>query len=240
VKSSNHGFPAFPLAGPLVPAFFLRRPNRFGAYLDTPDGERYVHVPASGRMGELLVPGARVLYHPSDHPARATRGELLLVEYQGRWVSIEANLAARLAAWLLRSRLIPELSAYVQVQPEVRRGESRLDFRLTGPDLPTCWVEVKSVTLVEDGVACFPDAPTDRGTKHLHELTAAVQAGERAVALFIVQRDDARVLEPNRRTDPAFAAALAAAQAAGVDILCYTCKVEPPTIQVLRRINTKI
>ena len=217
---------------PLRPALFRRRLNRFAAEVSLNGETVLAHVPSSGRLRELFLPGAEVWLQPVASPRRKTAFTLKLVRAQnGVLVAIDTQLTNRLAGEGLRAGRFAPWQAYSNVRGEVRRGDSRLDFLLTA-GARRCWVEVKSVTLVEDGVARFPDAPTARGRRHLAELTAARQAGEAAGLLFLVQREDGVSFAPNERTDPAFAAALWQAQAAGVVVRAYRCRVTPESVAV--------
>lgn len=217
----------------LLPGRFIERPHRFGAYVDIQGEVRYVHVAASGRMRELLFPGNRVLVQ--DRPAGKTRGRLAFAWHNGGWVSTDAQLPGRVARALLLDRRLPPFAGYTQVRPEYTYGESRLDFRLDGgpPGTPPCLIEVKSVTLVVDGEARFPDAPTARGARHLAELARARAEGYRAAVLFIIQREDGLVLVPNAPQDPDFCQALQDAAAAGVEIHAYRARVVPPDLDVI-------
>jgi len=201
---------------------FLARPNRFIA-LCTVDGvEQRVHVKNTGRLRELLVPGAEVLLSYSDAPGRKTAYDLRCVRSgDGDWVCIDSQLPNALAADYL-PQLLPGLQ---WLRAEQRYGESRFDFAFETADGPG-FAEVKGVTLLRDGVAMFPDAPTERGARHLRELTAARAAGYQALVLFIIQRKGARCLRPNVETHPDFAAALRDAAAAGVYICAVDCRVD--------------
>ncbi len=217
---------------PLQPAQFQRRLNRFVAEVSLGGEIVLAHVPSSGRLGELFLPGAEVWLQPAASPRRKTAYTLKLVRAAGGvLVAIDTQLTNRLVGAGLRAGRFAPWQTYPNVRAEVRRGDSRLDFLLTDGER-RCWVEVKSVTLVENSVALFPDAPTARGRRHLAELTAARQAGDAACVLFLVQREDGRFLAPNACTDPAFAGALWHAQAAGVVVLAYRCRVTPEFIAV--------
>ena len=194
-----------------------------------------LHLPNSGRMEELLVPGALGLARPRpEGEPRKTAGELILIRHAGRWVSVDARLPNELMAACLAAGALSPFAGYATWQREVRWGQGRIDFRLHRPgEGRGCLVETKSCNRVEGGVALFPDAPTARGARHLHELRAAVAQGWRAAVVWFVQRDDARELRPDARSDPAFARALAAAVAAGVEAYAYRCRVTPRRILVL-------
>lgn len=197
-------------------------------------------MPSSGRMRELLIPSARVYVLPAANPLRKTRYDLALVEYRGFLVSVNSHLPNDLTAEALSAGRIPELAGYTKVWREKVQGPSRLDFVLAWDDGTRCLLEVKSVTLVEDGVAKFPDAPTARGTRHLMELTAAAGQGERAVVLFMVQREDGQVFSPNDSADPEFGQALRWAAKNGVEILCYRCQVTLSGVQIDKKIPIRL
>lgn len=201
---------------------FLSRPNRFIALCAVDGIEQRVHVKNTGRLRELLVPGAEVLLSYSDAPGRKTTYDLRCVcSEDGDWVCIDSQLPNALAADYL-PRLLPELR---WLKAEQRYGESRFDFAFETAD-GLGFAEVKGVTLLRDGVAMFPDAPTERGARHLRELITARQAGYQAVVLFVIQRKGARCLRPNAETHPDFAAALREAAAAGVRICAVDCCVD--------------
>ncbi len=213
---------------PLIPARFLRRDNRFRATVAVNGREAWAHVPNSGRLDDLFVPGRPIYLHPVDNPARKTPYDLKLVQLPEALVSIDARLPNSIFAEAVAAGKLPEFSC-PGIQPEVRYGDSRLDFRLEGPE-GVCWVETKSVTLVEDGVAYFPDVPTARGSRHLRELLAIVEGGERAAVVFIIQREDAVAFAPAASVDPLFAQTLAQVAAAGVEVRAYVCRVDMEAI----------
>jgi len=225
---------------PLAGGRFVRRPNRFAVEIETEAGEALtLHLPNSGRMTELLVPGAPVLYHPSRREGRRTAGDLLLIRHEGRWVSVDARMPNHLFRACFQGGALLGFEEYTELQAEVALAGSRIDFLLTGPGR-RCWVETKSCNLVEEGTALFPDAPTLRGTRHLLELQQAVAAGDRGAVIFFIQRDDARRFSPHRQADPDFADALAAAAAAGVAVSAFRCRVDPQAIQVLDRVPVEL
>jgi len=204
----------------LLPAFFVGRPNRFIVEAVLEDGRRVrAHLADPGRLRELLLPGAPLRLRPVPAvPARKTRFTVALVrspEPPRAWVSVDTNLANTLAEGLLHRGAVRGIGSRWELRREVRRGASRFDFLLTRRDEELV-VEVKSVTLVEKGIARFPDAPTARGTRHIRELSEMARNGGRALVLFIVQRSDARAVRANPAIDPGFAAELAAARSTGV------------------------
>ena len=191
-----------------------------------------VHVANSGRLRELFEPGRRLLLAPAPGEHRKTQYDLALVDLGHTLVSADARLPNALVAEALQAGALQPYTEYPEVRREVTYGESRLDLALEGP-AGRCYLETKSVTLVEDGgVAMFPDAPTTRGVKHLHTLAQAAAEGHRAGAIFVVQRGDATSLTPHDDSDPEFGKALREAKAAGVDVLAYRCSVTPEEISL--------
>ena len=211
------------------PGVFQARPNRFIAMVELDGETRRCHVPNTGRLRELLLPGAVVWCQFHPEPGRKTAWTLLAVEHRGTVVNIDSQIPNRLAAAFVRSGglgLMPD-----RVQPERTFGDSRLDlYYEAGP--VRGFAEVKGVTLNEDGTARFPDAPTERGVKHLHSLVRAVEAGYRAAALFVIQRSDVTRFEPNQARDPAFARALREAAAQGVEVRALICTVTPGALEI--------
>jgi sugar fermentation stimulation protein A len=208
-------------------------------------GERIeaAHLPNSGRLGELLTPGRKVWLAPADlqrSPQRRTAYDLALVEFAGRLVSVDARLPGKLVDAALRQGHLAGFEGYTTVRREVRLGESRMDFWLAGPGQAPCWVEVKSVTLVEHSTARFPDAPTLRGQRHVRELAQVVEKGTRAAVVFVVQRDDATGFRPHDVADPAFGRMLRQAARAGVEVYAWRCRVSRQGIQLTEAIPVQL
>lgn len=206
---------------------FIRRLNRFAVEIATATAASLrLHLPNSGRLRELLVPGAEVRWLPRPERQGVTVGDLLLVAYQGRWVCVDARVPNQLAEALLGQGLWPgPLPSIQKLRREVTAGESRFDLGWQGKE-GQGFLEVKSVTLVVEGEGRFPDAPTTRGTRHLQHLAELSRQGYWTGVLFIIQRDDALTFVPNHATDPAFAAALSSAAGAGVHIAAALCPVD--------------
>jgi len=223
----------------LHPATFIRRDNRFRASIRLDGQIVAAHVPNSGRLGELFRPGAAIWVVRRPAPGRKTCCDLTLVEYQGQLVSVDSRLPNKLVAEALSRNILPPFAAYPQHRPEVRTGASRLDFLLSGP-AGRCWLETKSVTLVENGIALFPDAPTERGIRHLEELAALRAGGDRAAALFVIQRNDASAFSPHPSAHPAFAEALRRANAQGVEIYAWRCRVSLDAIELAESIPVRL
>ena len=205
----------------MVRGTFLSRPNRFIAHIKIDGGEEICHVKNTGRCRELLTPGATVWCQAFDNPNRKTKYDLICVKKGDLLINMDSqapNIAAK--EWLQAGGLgeIQDLKA------EYTHGDSRFDFSFL-KDGKRCFLEVKGVTLEHDGVCAFPDAPTERGVKHLQGLTAAVDAGYGAFVLFVVQMADMKYLRPNDDTDPAFGEALRIAAESGVTVLAMDCAV---------------
>jgi sugar fermentation stimulation protein A len=214
------------IAARLIPATFVKRDNRFRATVRVEGHPLWAHLPNSGRLRELLVPGRRVLLKTAQAPGRRTAYDLLMVDLDRTLVCVDARLPSRLLYESVRAGRLAEFAGYAEVRREVTYGQSRLDLVLEGgPDGGRCFIEAKSVTLVENGVALFPDAPTQRGRRHLGELARARAEGHRAAVVFVVQRDDAVRFSPHDEADPAFGQALREAAQAGVEVYAYQCKV---------------
>lgn len=211
--------------GEILPAVFLSRPNRFIAHVLVEGEEVVCHVKNTGRCRELLRPEARVWLEKGTNPKRKTAYDLVTVEKGHRLVNMDAQAPNKIfGEWAL------QLEAGIRsVRPEVAFEDSRLDFLLE-TEQGRHYVEVKGVTLEEGGHVFFPDAPTERGVRHLHTLMRAVEQGHRATVFFVVQMADVLDFSPNDSTDPAFGQALRQAAAAGVQVLAFTCQVTPEEV----------
>jgi len=220
----------------MVPGTFLSRPNRFIAHIEIDGQTEIVHVKNTGRCRELLPPGAQVWCQRAGNPARKTKFDLITVQKGPRLINMDSqapNIAAR--EWLLSGGL-GEISG---LRPETSHGDSRFDFSFL-KDGKQCFLEVKGVTLETDGVCAFPDAPTERGAKHLKGLQQAVQEGFGGYVLFVIQMSDVKYLHPNDATDPAFGKALREADAAGVHILAMDCAVTENTMEIRKGVLVKL
>jgi len=221
----------------VVEAVFRDRPNRFIALCDVGGETVRCHVKNTGRCRELLLPGARVLLCPAAGPGRRTAFDLVAV-YKGELlVNVDSLAPNRVLGEALRAgRVIPGVT---RVLAEQKFGASRFDFRAESP-AGTTYVEVKGVTLEEDGICRFPDAPTERGTRHLRELVSAVEQGCGAMAAFVIQMAGMRALRPNRETDPAFADALRAAAERGVEVRAFGCAVSPEGMELAAEVPVEL
>lgn len=210
---------------------FVARPNRFVARVETAAGEETVHVKNTGRCRELLIPGVTVYLSRSGNPARKTAFDLIAVEKGNRLINLDAQAPNQVfAEWAASGGFLPEVTA---LRREYVYGDSRLDFCLETPE-GRHLVEVKGVTLEEGGRAFFPDAPTQRGVRHIRELIRAAEEGLDATLFFVVQMNDIASVSPNDRTHPAFGEALREAAAAGVRICAGTCRVGPDRLELDR------
>jgi len=220
----------------LVPAFFAKRGNRFTAGVRlVAGGTSTAFIPTTGRLTGVLTPGCRVWLEKAENPKRKTPYTLVLSELPGGGLcSTNAYLANVLFSEAVEKGRLAAFP-YETVENEVPFGNSRLDFRLSNPG-ETCWVEVKSVTFVENGVGMFPDAPTARGRKHLGELEKLVEKGDRASAVFIAQREDALTFAPYEAIDPEFADALRHAVENGVEVHAYRCAVSTERVEIAEEI----
>ena len=219
----------------VVPGRFLRRPNRFIAQVETAEGVQTVHVKNTGRCRELLVPGAAVYLEYSGSPKRKTAYDLIAVEKGGLLVNMDAQAPNRVfAEWLE-----PQLPEGAVLHREYRYGDSRLDFCVESAR-GLYLIEVKGVTLEENGAARFPDAPTERGVKHIRELQRAAESGLGAALFFVVQMEGMRSVEPNDETHPAFGAALREAADHGVRVCAWDCAVTPDSLALRREVPVRL
>lgn len=217
--------------GEVVSGVFISRPNRFIAHIDVAGEPVVCHVKNTGRCRELLLPGAKVWLERGTNPKRKTAYDLIAVQKGDKLINMDAQAPNKVfAEWA--AQFEPKLQS---LRGEYTYGQSRLDFCITTEE-GLHLVEVKGVTLEEDGHTRFPDAPTERGIKHLHELIRAVEEGHRASAVFVIQMEAVTDFAPNDMTHPAFGAALRQAAAAGVQIVAVNCRVAPDKLEILDRI----
>ena len=221
----------------ILPAVFVDRPNRFIAHVELNGRLEVCHVKNTGRCRELLIPGCRVYVQHQPSPTRKTAYDLIAVEKGKRLLNMDANAPNRVFNEYVRAgRFLREWSV---IRPETTHGDSRFDFYLESPG-HRLFAEVKGVTLEDDGVMRFPDAPTERGVKHLEGLARCVQEGYEAWAVFVIQTEDVRWMEPNRRTHPAFADAMRQAAQAGVHLLALDCHTEPDRLEIRRPVEIRL
>lgn len=217
----------------MVPGTFLERPNRFIAYVEVEGRKETVHVKNTGRCAELLQTGARVYLQESDNPDRKTKWDLIAVEKGSRMVNMDSQIPNKVVKeWLEAGHLFENVT---RIQPEFTYGNSRFDLYVEA-DGKRIFIEVKGVTLEQDGVVRFPDAPSDRAVKHVEELKAAVKEGYEAYVFFVIQMKDVRYFTPNMDTHPAFGEALRDAARAGVHVLSYDCEVSSDRIAIADKV----
>lgn len=222
--------------GTMLPGIFLARPNRFIAHVEINGQVEICHVKNTGRCRELLPVGAKVWCKTSNDPSRKTKFDLIAVQKGQRLINMDSqapNAAAK--EWLLDGGLGP----LTNLRSETVHGDSRFDFSFC-LDGKQCFLEVKGVTLENDGICAFPDAPTERGAKHLRGLVQAIREGYGAYVLFVIQMEDVAFLQPNDRTDPAFGQALREAATAGVQILAVDCTVTPDSMVIGKSVEVRL
>lgn len=220
----------------MIPGTFLSRPNRFIAHVEIDGQTEIVHVKNTGRCRELLPAGAAVWCQKSDNPNRKTKYDLITVRKGCRLINMDSqapNIAAR--EWLFSGGL----GKAENIKAETTHGDSRFDFSFT-LDGKRCFLEVKGVTLENNGVCAFPDAPTERGIKHLRGLQKCVDEGFGGYVLFVIQMSDVQYLHPNDATDPAFGKALREAAAAGVQVLAADCIVTKDSMTIAKAVPVKL
>ena len=223
--------------GKILPARFLSRPNRFVARVEAEGEELVCHVKNTGRCRELLVPGATVWLEESPNPSRKTKFDLIAVEKGDRLINMDAQAPNKVfGEWAAAGGFREGLTL---LRPETTYGRSRFDFYWESSK-SRGFVEVKGVTLEEDGVVRFPDAPTLRGVKHLDELVKAHEAGYEAAVCFVIQMENVRWFAPNDVTHPEFGQALRRAAQAGVEILAMDCAVTPQSLTMGKSVPIRL
>lgn len=210
-------------------AIFLERPNRFIAYVNLDGRTETVHVKNTGRCKELLIPGTEIILEKSGNPARKTKYDLISVRKGNRWINMDSQIPNKAAEeWLLKGSLFPE---EIQIRREKTFGNSRFDLYVES-SRRKAFMEIKGVTLEENNIARFPDAPTQRGLKHVEELTHCIRDGYEAYLLFVIQMKGITCFEPNWNTHPEFGEALIDAQNTGVKLLAYDCFVTENLMEI--------
>ncbi len=226
----------------VVPGVFLKRPTRFIAHVCIHGKEEVCHVKNTGRCKELLVPGCTVYCAVSDNPNRKTKFDLIAVEKKVESSTLLINMDSQAPNAAVKEWLASGASPFGQIdllKPECSHGNSRFDFYLEC-NKRKIFIEVKGVTLEDDGVVLFPDAPTERGVKHVHELIQCHGEGYETYILFVVQMERARYFTPNRKTHPEFADALCEAKQADVELLAYMCTVCPDEMKMDKPLEIKL
>lgn len=215
----------------IVEGMFLERPNRYLARVEIDGKETLAHVPDPGRLPGLLLENRKIMLICQPSEKRKTDYTLVLVKHGSTWVSVFPAFANSLVSNALIEETLPFLNGYSSFKSEVKAGNSRFDFYLNFSK-KEAYVEVKSVSLVEDGIGKFPDAPTKRGIKHVQELIEFSEKGYRAAVLFISQRQDTQSITCNDTIDPVFGKWLRKAKNKGVELYGMNCKVTPTTISL--------
>ena len=219
---------------------FVKRLNRFEGIVEIDGREEKVHIPNTGRCRELFVPGAQVVLEIRESKTRKTPYEMIMVYKGERLISMDSQAPNRIVEEAVRNGLLEDIGRYEYVKREAFYGNSRFDLLLKKNELSgkdeSCYIEIKGVTLEVDGVAKFPDAPTERGARHLLELADACLEGYRAAVIFLIQMENVRYFTPNTQMDERFAEALRVAAEKGVEVLAYDCKVSESEITISKKI----
>ena len=221
-------------------AIFISRPNRFQAWVDIDGEEIMAHVPNTGRLKEILIPGCQVLVRHEDGAKRKTAYSLIAAWKGELLINFDSQAPNKVVEEALRLKWIPQFKDYDEIEREKTFGGSRFDFRLKKEGVPDYFLEVKGVTLEIDGMVSFPDAVTARGAKHLRELVEAKKAGYGAGVILVVQLDRATHFSPNTAMDPYFTESLQFAMDHGVDVIAYTCQVSPDSLTLDQPIPIKM
>ena len=220
----------------MVPGIFRARPNRFIAHVEIEGVQEVCHVKNTGRCKELLQPGVKVWCQRAANPERKTRFDLIAVQKGDRRINMDSQAPNIVVKEWLESGGLGEIA---NLRPETFHGDSRFDFAFQ-KDGRQCFMEVKGVTLEHDGICAFPDAPTERGVKHLQGLTEAVQEGYGAYVLFVIQMEKVKYLHPNDDTHPAFGDALRQAAKAGVKVIAMDCSINGDTLTLGNPVPVKL
>lgn len=228
----------------IIPAKFVSRPNRFVANVKIDGKETAVHVKNTGRCRELLLPNSVVYLEDfTNNPRnRKLMYDLIAVKKGNLLINMDSQAPNKVVREALENGRIrlPEMDNLTLIRPETVYGDSRFDFYIEDEKGRKGFVEVKGVTLENDGIAAFPDAPTERGVKHINELIKAKNSGYNAYILFVVQMSGMKYLIPNDETHKAFGDALRLADSCGVHVLAYECAVEPDSLGISGKINVKL
>ena len=229
------------IEGPLINAVFIERPNRFITIIAIGGEKHKSHLPDPGRLKELLIPGASLLVRPApENKERSTAFTTIMVNLKGQWISLVSTLPNQFVKYSFQKNRIPIFQKYKLVRPEVTIRNHRFDFLLSNKSGKNFFLEVKSVTFVEDGIAKFPDAVTTRGMNHAKTLTDLVKEGEFAGILFVCQRPDATLFEPMWDRDPMFSNVLFNAYKMGVKVWCITLNVSQTEISFNKEIPVNL
>ena len=216
----------------IIKAEFINRPNRFYSTVIVNGEEIKVHVPNTGRCREILIPGCTVFLREETNPTRKTPYDLIAVYKGNKLISIDSHIPNKVIDEALKNKKVEGLEEYTNILREKTFGKSRFDFKLSTDEGKEYFLEVKGVTLEENGHSRFPDAPTERGAKHLFELVEAKKQGYGAGVMFLIQLEDVNKFSPNDERDKAFGEALRFAKENGIDIFAYNCIVTEDGIEI--------
>lgn len=221
----------------ILEARFISRPNRFNAKVLLNNEEIVVHVPNTGRCREILKEDARVFLREELNPTRKTKYDLIAAMKDNILINIDSQIPNKVVYEALQNKKIENLNKYSTINKEKTFGKSRFDFMLSTEEDEIYYLEVKGVTLEKDGHCKFPDAPTERGARHIMELIEAKRQGYGAGILFLIQLDNVYTFSPNDETDIEFARALRLAKENGVDIMAYNCSVDEKSIEINKKVD---
>ena len=229
------------IEGPLIKGRFHSRPNRFLTVVEINGELVNSHLPDPGRLKELLLPGAELYLRPvSEEIPRKTRFTTVMVCHKGQFISLVSTLPNRFVKESLKKNKLPMFKNYKLLKPEVTVGKHRFDFLLESPKGKLFYLEIKSVTYVENGIAQFPDAVTERGARHAMALAELVEQGNEAGILFVCQRKDGKLFKPMWERDPRFSEALVHSYNSGVKVWCIACSVTLKSITLIREIPVNL
>lgn len=221
----------------IIKAKFISRPNRFIAEVEIDGNVEIAHVKNTGRCRELLTDGATVYVQKSDNMLRKTKYDLITVEKNGMLINMDSQAPNKVfGEWVQHGKFVTNVKL---VKPECKYGNSRFDFYIEANDR-RIFAEIKGVTLEENGVVMFPDAPTERGVKHIKELCECVKSGCEGYIFFVIQMEKCRYFTPNKATHPEFAEALKIAVKSGVNVKALNCKVTKDELKILNEIEIKL
>lgn len=224
----------------VVKAKFIKRPNRFQGYIKLEGEESMVHVPNTGRCREILIEGCTVILREGNNDKRKTKYDLIAAYKGDKLINIDSQIPNKVVYEALINKKILGLEEYDTVMREKTFGNSRFDFKLINAKGEVYYLEVKGVTLENEGKARFPDAPTERGTKHLNELVEAKKIGYGAGVLFLMQMDNINEFTPNDAMDKDFGEALRRAHKSGVDVMAYECVLGEDYITLDKSVKVKL
>lgn len=221
----------------IIEATFKKRPNRFNAIVNLDGEDIIVHVPNTGRNKEILVEGCRVFLRKEDNPTRKTQYDLIQAYKGNLLINIDSQIPNKIVEEALKNQRIEGLKVYNTILREKTYGKSRFDFKLSNEDGKEYFLEVKGVTLESEGNTMFPDAPTERGTKHILELIEAKKEGYGAGIIFVIQIEKMKTFTPHKERDQKFAEALLLAKKEGVEIYAYDCIVRRDGIELDKEVK---